>query len=175
MFATTSVFLACALLLASSASAADIEDWPQFRGPGGQGHSTERGLPVEWSETRNITWKAPIPGRGWSSPVVSGGRVWVTTAIKDRGVSLRLLAFDVESGREAVNVEVFKLRDGAPTNTKNSHASPTPIVQGDRVYVHFGADGTAALTTAGEILWKARLSYESQHGNGGSPCLHVDQ
>jgi outer membrane protein assembly factor BamB len=168
MFATVAA-LTCALL------AAGTEDWPQFRGPGGQGHSTERGVPVEWSETRNITWKAPIPGRGWSSPVVSGGRVWVTTAIKDRGLSLRLLGFDVESGREAVNVEVFKLRDGAPTNTKNSHASPTPIVQGDRVYVHFGADGTAALTTAGEILWKARLSYESQHGNGGSPILHGDQ
>jgi outer membrane protein assembly factor BamB len=106
---------------------------------------------------------------------VSGGRVWMTTAIKDRGMSLRLFAFDVDSGRETVNVEVFKVRDGAPTNPKNSHASPTPIVQGDRVYVHFGADGTAALTTAGEIVWKVKLAYESQHGNGGSPVLHGEQ
>lgn len=175
MFAITIASLACALVLASSGSPANAEDWPQFRGPGGQGHSTERGLPVEWSESKNVVWKAPVAGRGWSSPVVSGGRVWVTTAIKDRGVSLRLLAFDVETGREAVNVEVFKLRDGAPSHAKNSQASPTPIVANGRVYVHFGADGTAAVTTTGDIIWKTRLAYESQHGNGGSPILHGDQ
>jgi outer membrane protein assembly factor BamB len=175
MFAVTIVSIASALLVAFGATPAAPEDWPQFRGPAGQGHSAERGLPVEWSESTNVMWKVPVAGRGWSSPVVSGGRVWVTAAIRDRGLSLRLLAFDVDNGREAVNVEVFKLRDGAPTNAKNSHASPTPIVHGDRVFVHFGADGTAALTTAGEILWKVKLAYESQHGNGGSPVLHGDQ
>jgi hypothetical protein len=56
------------------------------------------------------------------------------------------------------------------SNPKNSHASPTPIVDGDRIYVHFGAEGTAALTITGEIVWKAKFPYESQHGNGGSPC-----
>jgi outer membrane protein assembly factor BamB len=175
MFAAPIVSIACALLFALAATPAPPDDWPQFRGPAGQGHSAERGLPVEWSESTNVMWKVPVAGRGWSSPVVAGGRVWITAAIKDRGLSLRLLAFDVENGREAVNVEVFKLRDGAPTNAKNSHASPTPIVQGDRVFVHFGADGTAALTTAGEILWKVKLAYQSQHGNGGSPVLHGDQ
>ena len=83
-------------------------------------------------------------------------------------MSLRALAFDVETGRELVNVEVFRQRPAA-INPKNSRASPTPIVEGDRVYVHFGADGTAALSTTGEIIWKTRLPYESQHGNGGSP------
>ena len=73
-----------------------------------------------------------------------------------------------------MNVEVFRLRSAELTNPKNSHASPTPIVEGDRVYVHFGAEGTAALTTAGEIVWKARFPYESQHGNGGSPVLYGD-
>lgn len=175
MFAIPIVSIACALLLASAALPAAPEDWPQFRGPDGQGHSAERGLPVEWSESKNVIWKVPVAGRGWSSPVVAGGRVWLTTAIKDRGLSLRLLAFDAATGREALNVEVFKVRDGAPTNAKNSHASPTPIVQGDRVFVHFGADGTAALTTAGDILWKATLAYASQHGSGGSPVLHGDQ
>lgn len=175
MFAMPIISIAYALLLASAAPPAAPEDWPQFRGPTGQGHSAERGLPVEWSESKNVLWKVPVAGRGWSSPVVSGGRVWLTTAVKDRGVSLRLLAFDVETGREAINVEVFNVRDGAPTNAKNSHASPTPIVHGDRVFVHFGADGTAALTTAGEIVWKIKLAYESQHGNGGSPVLYGDQ
>jgi outer membrane protein assembly factor BamB len=149
-------------------------DWPQFRGPTGQGHSTETGLPIEWSESRNVVWKTPVPGRGWSSPVVADGRIWLTTATKDKGASLRTLAYDVENGRELINVEVFHLRSADLTNSKNSHASPTPIVEGDRVYVHFGAQGTAALSTSGEIIWKTRLPYESQHGNGGSPVLYGD-
>ena len=148
--------------------------WPEFRGPTGQGHSTERGLPLEWSETRNVRWKVPVPGRGWSSPAIADGRIWMTTAFDDGGASLRAIAFDVETGRESVNVEVFKLKRPAAMNPKNSRASPTPIVEGDRVYVHFGADGTAALTTAGEMVWKTRLPYESQHGNGASPILYGD-
>jgi outer membrane protein assembly factor BamB len=149
------------------------EDWPQFRGPTGQGHSTERGVPLEWTESRNVRWKTPIPGRGWSSPVVAAGRVWLTTAVTERGgASLRALAFDVDSGREAVNIEVFRIGRANLLNLKNSHASPTPIVDGDRVYVHFGAEGTAALTTTGDIVWKTRLPYQSQHGNGGSPVLY---
>jgi outer membrane protein assembly factor BamB len=154
--------------------------WPEFRGPGGQGHATEEELPLEWSESRNIVWKAPIPGSGWSSPVVAVNRVWLTSATelreagRVRGVSLRALAFDVATGKELVNVEVFRLDRARSINQKNSHASPTPIADGDRVYVHFGADGTAALSTAGEVLWKTKLPYESQHGAGGSPALYRD-
>jgi hypothetical protein len=166
--------LITAWLLVQAAVAA-AEDWPQFRGPGGQGHSTETGLPLEWSETRNVAWKVPVPGRGWSSPVVAGGRVWLTTAITvQRDTSLRLMAFEVESGRQALDVEVFKVRGTDLLNAKNSHASPTPIVDGDRVYVHFGAEGTAAVSPTGTILWKTRLTYTSQHGNGGSPELAGD-
>jgi outer membrane protein assembly factor BamB len=73
-----------------------------------------------------------------------------------------------------VDAEVFRLPRRNLLNPKNSHASPTPIVDGDRVYVHFGADGTAALTANGEVAWKKRFSYESQHGNGGSPTLYKD-
>ncbi|HEV3215572.1 MAG TPA: PQQ-binding-like beta-propeller repeat protein [Vicinamibacterales bacterium] len=162
------------LLLTLSGLAAEAQDWPEFRGPTGQGISTERGLPLEWSESRNVIWKTPVPGLGWSSPVVVGGRVWVTTAIEQKGASLRALAFDVETGREVVNTEVFRLGNARLTNPKNSFASPTPVVEGDRVYVHFGASGTAALTSAGEIVWKTRLPYDSQHGNGGSPVLYGD-
>jgi outer membrane protein assembly factor BamB len=162
------------LLLVLGSVAVRAEDWPQFRGPTGQGHSTERGVPIEWSESRNVIWKTPVPGRGWSSPVVAGGRVWLTTATRGTGVSLRALAFDVETGREVVNVEVFRAGTADLLNFKNSHASPTPIVEGDRVFVHFGADGTAALTTSGDVVWRKRLPYESQHGNGGSPVLFGD-
>ena len=160
-------------MLVLAALAAHAEDWPEFRGPTGQGHSSEHDVPLQWSESDNVLWKVPVPGRGWSTPVVAGGRVWLTTATEN-GRSLRALAFDVETGRELVNVEVIKLGDGALLNPKNSRASPTPIIEGDRVYVHFGADGTAALTTSGNIVWKARLWYESQHGNGASPVLYGD-
>src|SRR5829696_8066413 len=96
----------CCLLLCATASLA-AQDWPQFRGPGGQGQSTERGLRIEWSESKNVAWKVPVPGRGWSSPVVAGGRVWLTTATAvERDTSLRLLAFDAGTGVPAVDVEV---------------------------------------------------------------------
>jgi len=157
------------------------QDWPQFRGPTGQGQATATGIPLRWSETENIRWKVPVEGAGWSSPVVGGGRVWVTTSVevpaapKQRaGLSLRALAFDAETGKRMVDVEVFRLTNLRPLNPKNSFASPTPILDGDRVYVHFGADGTAALSTTGEVVWRARFPYESQHGGGGSPVVYGD-
>jgi outer membrane protein assembly factor BamB len=149
-------------------------DWPQFRGPTGQGHSDERGLPLNWSETTSVVWKVAIPGRGWSSPVVQGDRVWLTTATED-GRSLRLIAIDRDKGTILLNLEVFRLDSGKLTNAKNSLASPTPIVDGDRVYVHFGAFGTACIAKSGEVVWKTRLKYDNgQHGPGGSPVLYQD-
>jgi outer membrane protein assembly factor BamB len=163
-------------LLVSRASVAVAQDWPQFRGPGGQGHSEARGLPAEWSDSTNVAWKVPVPGRGWSSPVVTGQRVWLTTATTAgrHEASLRLLSYDVVTGNQILDVEVFRLRSSELVNSKNSHASPTPVVEGDRVYVHFGAEGTAALSSAGALIWKTRHRYESQHGTGGSPVLHSD-
>ena len=154
------------------------QDWPQFRGPAGQGHSSERGVPLEWSEAKNILWKTPVSGEGWSSPVVAGGRVWLTAAVPEQSTrrpspqSLRVYAFDVETGRQLVDVEVFRLPNPRYTHPKTNVATPTPIVSDDRVYVHFGADGTAALTVEGEVLWRASLPFESQHGASGSPVLH---
>jgi outer membrane protein assembly factor BamB len=168
-----------------SQAVATAQEWPEFRGPLAQGHSAERGLPVEWSETRNIAWKVPVAGLGWSSPVIANGRVWLTTAVEQRpvgrnlggggGISLRAIAFDAATGQEVVNVEVFKIpADRRDINPKNSWASPSPVIDGDRIYVHFGADGTAALSPAGEIIWKNRFEYQSQHGAGGSPIVHGD-
>jgi outer membrane protein assembly factor BamB len=160
---------ALTVLLAPVATA---EDWPEFRGPTGQGHSSEGNLPLSWT-ARNIRWKTPVPGRGWSSPSVAGNHVWLTTAIGE-GRSLRLLGFDRETGAQAVNVEVFRLSSAGDMHPKNSHASPTPVVEGDRVYVHFGAHGTACVRTSGEIVWKTRFSYQHLHGTGGSPVLYRD-
>jgi outer membrane protein assembly factor BamB len=162
------------LLIASPPGVTWAQDWPQFRGPDGQGHSAERNLPAEWSEAKNVVWKTRVAGLGWSSPAVAGGRVWLTAATEDRDIFLRVLAFDVQTGAEVVNVELFRLKNARDINPKNSFASPTPVVDGDRVYVHFGADGTAALTTSGEVVWKTKLPYQSQHGAGGSPIVYGD-
>jgi outer membrane protein assembly factor BamB len=100
----------------------------------------------------------------------------MTTAVPEaRGaLSLRAVAFDAETGREVVNVEAARVDRPGYAHFKNGRASPTPVIAGDRVYVHFGADGTAALTTSGEIVWRARYRYDSQHGSGGTPIVYGD-
>jgi outer membrane protein assembly factor BamB len=161
----TKIFLFLSLLFFS-------QDWPEFRGPTGQGHSDERGLPLAWSETKNVRWKVAIPGRGWSSPAIQGARIWLTTAT-DEGKSLRAISIDRNTGAILQNVEVFRLKSQGNLNSKNSQASPTPVLEGDRVYLHFGAYGTACITQSGEIVWKTRLDYDNgQHGPGGSPVIY---
>jgi len=148
------------------------QDWPEFRGPTGQGNSDERGLPLLWSETKNVRWKVAIPGRGWSSPAIQGDRIWLTTAT-DEGKSLRAISLDRNTGAILQNVEVFRLKSLGNLNSKNSQASPTPVLEGDRVYLHFGAYGTACINQSGEIVWKTRLDYDNgQHGPGGSPVIY---
>lgn len=150
------------------------EDWPEFRGPSGQGISDERGLPLTWSESKNVKWKTAIPGRGWSSPAILGDRIWLTTATED-GKSLRAISVDRNTGTITQNVEVFRIKNLGPMSPKNSLASPTPVLESDRVYLHFGAHGTACITQSGEIVWKTRLEYDNgQHGPGGSPVLYQD-
>ena len=149
------------------------EDWPQFRGSGGQGHSSEKGLPLVWSETKNIVWKVSVPGRGWSSPVLRGEQIWLTTSLDD-GRSLRALCFHRDSGRLLHDVEVFAKEHPGSIHSKNSHASPTPLLEGGRVYVHFGAHGSACLSTDGTLLWKRELQYQHRHGPAGSPVLFKD-
>ena len=133
----------------------EAADWPQFRGPGGQGHSDAKNLPLTWSETENIAWKVPIAGLGWSSPSIQGDQIWLTTAIDD-GKSLHAIALDRASGKTLHDIEVFTLENPGSVHSKNSHASPTPLIEGDRVYVHYGAHGTACLTTDGTIVWKTQ-------------------
>jgi outer membrane protein assembly factor BamB len=150
------------------------QDWPQFRGPTGQGVSDEHNLPLTWTETKNVRWKTAIPGRGWSSPVIQGDRIWLTTATEE-GRSLRAIAVDVNTGAIQKDVELFRLKSPKLLNAKNSFASPTPVIEGDRVYLHFGAYGTACITQSGAIVWKTKLEYDNgQHGPGGSPVLYDD-
>jgi outer membrane protein assembly factor BamB len=150
-------------------------DWPQFRGPNSDGHSAEQATPLEWSETKHVAWKTPIAGLGWSSPSIVAGRVFLTTAVPvGEGLSLRALALDAATGKVLWDREVRAVEKTPSIHSKNSHASPTPIVQGEAVFVHFGALGMARLATAdGAIQWKnTELDYPPLHGSGGSPVLH---
>lgn len=152
-------------------------DWPEFRGPTAEGHSTQTGLPLKWSETQrgseNILWKTPIPGRGWSSPVVSGNQIWLTTCDGENG-TLRVLCVDRETGKIEKNIQVYRKRRLGRIHAKNSHASPTPVIEDDKVYVHFGGHITLCLNRSGEILWKTQLRYYHHHGPAGSPIVVDD-
>ncbi|QDU39318.1 putative methyltransferase YcgJ [Maioricimonas rarisocia] len=150
-----------------------LDAWPQFRGPGGQGHVSSPKIPLEFGETENLTWKTAIPGTGWSSPVVLDNQIWMTTAL-DEGRSLRAVCVDRNDGRILHDVEVFTPEDPCPINTKNSHASPSPVVEPGRVYLHFGTMGTACLDTkTGEILWtNESLILDHKEGPGSSPVLY---
>ena len=154
------------------------EDWPEFRGPTGQGHSAATNIPLNWDATSNVVWKTFIPGEGWSSPVFVDGRIYLTSAVNEStNTSLHALCVDAKDGRIQWNVEVLKPDPSATQqmHKKNSLASPTPIVRDGRVYVYFGHMGTAALDLAGKILWQqTTLKYSPTHGNGGSPALFGD-
>lgn len=161
------------LLIAPVAVAAAGDNWPQFRGPGGQGHAATTAVPTTWSETENIRWKVPIAGLGWSSPVVFGEQIWLTTAIEAQN-SLRAVCLDRRTGQTLHDVEVFHKDDLGRIASKNSHASPTAVVDGRRVFVHYGAHGTACLTTDGRVVWRQVLKYDHRHGPGSSPVLWND-
>lgn len=165
------VFLpvAAALGLLQTTLALAGDRWPQFRGPTQQGISEAKGLPLTWSETENIRWKTALPGEGWSSPVVAEGRIWMTTAT-DEGRSLRALCVDLETGKLIHDVEVFKVDVAPPKHRRNSYASPTPLIDGGKVFVHFGTLGTAALDErTGQKIWENRdLKVDHQNGPGGS-------
>jgi outer membrane protein assembly factor BamB len=163
------------VLLGSTAAA----DWPQFRGPNGDGISSAKNVPIEWSDTENVAWKQSIPGIGWSSPVLSKGKLYVTTAVDNHEAptSLRAVCVDAANGHIVWNTEVFQPAADVSKqkHEKNGLASPTPIVDGDRLYVHFGHMGTAALDLSGNIIWRqTTLGYQPRHGNGGSPLLIGD-
>jgi len=152
-----------------------LGDWPQFRGPSSDGHVRLEQVPMEWSDTANVAWRTPIDGLGWSSPVTVDNRIYLTTAIpKGAGLSLVAMAIDTHTGKPIWNREIRAVETIPSIHTKNSHASPTPIVADGSVFVHFGTLGTARLACEdGAIQWLCtELIYPPVHGSGGSPILH---
>jgi outer membrane protein assembly factor BamB len=158
-------------LLGLTWATAEAENWPRFRGPTGQGISTEAGLPREWNATDHVAWKTPIPGEGWSSPIVWGERIFLTAALQD-GCQCHVLCLDAATGRVVWNTEVLTQVPGHKEG-KNSHATPTPYTDGERVYAVFSDGSVAALDFAGGVLWTNReVRFYSRHGLGASPLLH---
>ncbi len=166
--------LLTAAFLAADPCAAAADPWPAFRGPTGQGFSKEIRLPVSWTATRDVLWKAPVAGESWSSPVVWGGRVFVTTA-RDDGRACHVLALDRRTGAVLWDTLVFtqslKRKEG-----RNSYATPTPVTDGARVYAGFGDGSFAAVDVVnGKVVWTNRdYPFYSQHGLGTSLLPYRD-
>lgn len=159
-----------------------VDAWPEYRGTGSDGQASESRPPTSWNEDSNVTWKTPIHGRGWSSPVVLEGRVWLTTATEE-GHQLSVLAIDLESGTLLVDRVLFEVAEPQERNSLNSFASPSAVLEPGRVYIHFGDAGTACLDSkSGETIWERRdIRCEHLEGPGSSPILfggslifHVD-
>ena len=161
------LFASCAFLLA--------EDWNQFRGSAGQGHAEWNDLPVKWDRKNSVDWKTELPGKAWSSPIMIGPSLVLTNAIEEEGgLALEVLALDSVSGKKKWSVILFEHDDSPRIHKKNSHASPTPFYDGDRLFVHFGNLGTACLSAAGKVIWKKSFPYNPVHGSGSSPVVHGD-
>jgi len=163
------------ILAACSVISMAADNWPQFRGPDGTGHSDARDLPLNWSETQNIVWKTPIHDRGWSSPVVFGKQVWLTSASKD-GRQLFAICLDKDTGKVIRDIKLFDVAQPQYAHPFNTYASPTPVIEQGRVYITFGSPGTAAIDTKTfKVIWERR-DFECNHfrGSGSSPIIFRD-
>lgn len=176
-------------LLGAIGHAAEVE-WPQFRGPRGDGTSLARGVPLTWNENQGLRWKVSLPGRGRSSPVAAGERIWLTTAI-EQGVQRTRIGGDDMQTAEHVSLWAVCLAAGDgtmlwqqllfdvpqpdPVHWLNSWATPTPVIEGDRLYCDFGTFGTVCLDArSGARLWETRLPVDHQVGPGSSPILYEE-
>ncbi len=158
-------------LLSVAAIRVDAQ-WPQFRGPEGLGTAGSAKVPLTWSEGSNVRWKTAIHGRAWSSPIVIGNQVWVSTATPD-GRELSALALDLASGKVLHDLKLFQVEKPQFAHAFNTYASPTPVAEPGRVYVTFGSPGTAAIDTrTGKVLWERRdLECNHFRGAGSSPII----
>ena len=188
-------------LLASFLAWSATPEWPQWRGPDGQGHAAPQAQPpTRWSETEGVVWKTALPGRGWSSPVVDGRQIWMTAAhetpakpedVKRRlaantadqplvlldQVDLHALCVDRDNGRILHDIRLFSEREPQWVHELNSYASPTPVLESGRAYFHFGTFGTACVDTrSGRIMWtNTSLRIMHENGPGSSPILWKDR
>jgi len=163
------------ILFNQTVALAQESNWTHFRGTNLDGKSADNQVPVVWSDTTNVIWKTDIRGKGWSSPVVYGNQVWVTTATVD-GKEMSAVCVDFKSGKVLFDILLFKQDSIYGKHSINTYATPTPCIEQGFVYLNFGSSGTACVnTTGGKILWK-RNDFKVEHvqGTGASPILYKD-
>lgn len=165
-------FYILSLLLVSLSGEAQDKNWTHFRGSNLNGIALTDNIPLKW-DGQAIIWKKDIHGRGYSSPVVYGNQVWVTTATND-GKELYAVCLDYLTGRTVYDIKVFSPEDVFGKHSINTYASPTPCIEKDFVYVHYGSLGTACIRTSdGSVMWK-RTDLKCNHvqGPGSSPVIY---
>ena len=183
-------------------TSAFADSWPQFRGPTASGVAVGQSVPVEFGESKNLTWKVDVEGKAWSSPVISDGVVWLTTAIENqpteqeriemlknasieerkfkqlsiaKSIDLKLLSLDLKNGRLIRTIDLTTVQKPDAIHNLNSYASPTPVLDGGNVYCHFGTYGTFCVQQkSGEIKWQRKLTLAHSVGPGSSPYVHGD-
>ncbi len=190
------ILSALTFILSTTATRAD---WPQFRGPGGQSHGEAEGLPLKWSETENVAWKTAVEGAAWSSPVVLGRQIWMTTALPTiatpeeakkylagitasvpmplvaRSVTLKAVCIDRDTGRLLQSITLLEVDDPPQICRVNSFASPTPVIEPGRLYCDFGTMGTVCINTeTGKPIWTRHLPIKYDVGAGSSLTLYGD-
>jgi len=193
------ILLSISLLLTTPAK---TDSWPQFRGPQGNGIANADNIPLEFGESENLAWKTPLPGRGWSSPVLADGKIWLTTAtevfpteeerlkiLEESGekpktfkvrqvatsIDLAVQQVDFETGKLIREIPLTKVESPKAIHALNSFASPTPVLEDGKLYAHFGTYGTFCVdTTSGEIIWQEQLPLEHSVGPGSSPFLYKE-
>ena len=178
--------------------AEETANWPQFRGPGARGVAKGKGLPTTWSTTENVKWCVPVPGRGWSSPVIWGDKVFLSSAIstgKEKTVKKGLYfggneqtpspnqhrwmiyCFSFESGEKLWEQEANVGKPLTPRHIKNNYAPETQVTDGNLIYTYFADQGLFANDLDGELKWKRKLkAYKTRYnwGSAASPALHDD-
>ncbi|MEO6212300.1 MAG: PQQ-binding-like beta-propeller repeat protein [Vicinamibacterales bacterium] len=148
--------------------------WTRWRGPSGQGIVTSGRYTDTWSPTKGVKWKVPVPGRGHSSPIIWGDRVFLTTA-RDEGARMSILAFRRSDGKLLWETAV-PANGVEHTYAKNSHASATVVTDGTRVYASFGTHGLLAVDFTGKVAWHTPVGrLNNYHGSAGSPILYKDR
>jgi len=158
---------------------AAAENWPQFRGPGGQGHAADSRIPLKFDEETNVRWKQAIPGEGWSSVVAFNDQLWLTTAILEEEPTKKLrlyaIGLDPQTGSIRHEIELFEVEQPEKIHEDNSYASPTPVIDEHGVYCHFGTFGTAAIDyRTGKVLWKNDTFDIDHQGGPGSSPIHYE-
>ena len=192
--------ISCQLFLFGQALFVSGESpWPQFRGPHGDGVIADCNVPLDIGENKSLIWKTSLSGRAWSSPVVADDTIWMTTALEvfpteaeqkemmreagieerqikqkkmAKAIELKLLAVDFKSGELRSTIDLVQVATPDAIHALNSYASPTPVIDGDFIYCHFGTYGTFCVErSSGQIVWKRQLKLEHSVGPGSSPFI----